>query len=267
MEPPSLINAINQYYILKSKYEEVRNRKKKSIINNEDLSRREKRQRIKKIPVKCIKCNQSGGTIFTNTRSILKAICGSSPPCDLHIEINKGTYENLRAEDSFYEKDIDYLKDDIIMTKLDYLFGYEDQDRALSLFDKFREELTAKSEIKMEMQEKMNIVYDNSQNSARLKKAEVQLFIEIENIRKIHAEYTKTQEPNLIKTIAENYLSIIQPLNEQIRGLKYAEIYVHTIEEQEIGYHWLIALPYTLNQTEIVIPNKKNPARVISYII
>ena len=45
---------------------------------------------------KCIVCNNTGGTIFSDINGTLKAQCGNkSNPCNLQIEIRKGKIINL----------------------------------------------------------------------------------------------------------------------------------------------------------------------------
>jgi hypothetical protein len=80
-----MIEEMDKYYILKKKYEETVTNEKKKILKNDSLSSADKRVRFKEIAFKCIKCKQKGGTIFTNNNNILKAVCGSSTPCDLNI--------------------------------------------------------------------------------------------------------------------------------------------------------------------------------------
>ena len=96
----NLENALNEYYKLKSNYENENYKNKKVIMNNKELSKREKQREFQRLKPKCINCKRVGGTLFTNTikdkdddtkiKNIrtLKAICGvHENPCNLKIII------------------------------------------------------------------------------------------------------------------------------------------------------------------------------------
>ena len=80
-----LIKAITDYYKLKQQYEDKINRQKNRIIKNETLTILQKRKKIKKLVPVCLNCNKPGGTIFSNNKGVLLAVCGSSTPCELNI--------------------------------------------------------------------------------------------------------------------------------------------------------------------------------------
>ena len=116
----SLNEAINNYYKLKESYESKISQSKSKIINNPQLSKKEKEQKFKNLKKLCINCKQEGGSIFTNKDGILKVKCGNtSKPCKLDIEIEKGKYK--LADDLIDELliQINKFKDDIIKIKLD----------------------------------------------------------------------------------------------------------------------------------------------------
>ena len=67
MQSKELLDAIDDYYKLKHKYEKKNTEDKLKIIKNPMLSTKEKIQAFQKVKKLCIKCKQSGGTIFTNS--------------------------------------------------------------------------------------------------------------------------------------------------------------------------------------------------------
>ena len=105
----SLITAIDNYFKLKQKYEKQINDYISKIRKNEDLTKREKQLLFKQFKPKCINCKQPGGTLFTNKDRVLKAVCGSTEPCKLDIEINQGKYANVINLDENYSKNIDAI--------------------------------------------------------------------------------------------------------------------------------------------------------------
>jgi hypothetical protein len=103
--------AVDEYYTLKSNYEEEIQKNKKEILNNPRLSKREKRMEYLKLKPKCVVCQRPVGSIFKNvvvssqengtegatdegsklkTRNLI-ALCGDREnPCSLKITLNSG---------------------------------------------------------------------------------------------------------------------------------------------------------------------------------
>ena len=70
-----VLDAINEYYKLKSKYEKIKENEIKKYVSDEELSRNQKRERFSRFKVKCVNCNRIGGTDFSNKNRKLKAVC------------------------------------------------------------------------------------------------------------------------------------------------------------------------------------------------
>jgi hypothetical protein len=244
-----MIEEIDKYYILKKKYEETITNEKKKILKNDSLSSADKRERFKEMTFKCIKCKQKGGTIFTNNNNILKAVCGSSTPCDLNIEINKGRILQLRELLDIDANHIDFLKEDIISVKLKFLFKIIDQSEALSAFDSLSSQLSERSIQQHEIIKKYNDIVDNKNKEFQLKTYIDKLNLEIDNIKKLNKLYETDKKETILKTIIENYTGIIQPLVNDIWELKYNYLTIEVNEKQFMNY--FIAEPYTISQLEI----------------
>ena len=244
-----MIEEMNKYYILKKKYEETVKIEKKRLLKNESLSTADKRVRFKEMTFKCINCKQKGGTIFTNDNNILKAVCGSSNPCKLNIEINKGRIFYLRELLDIETNYIDGLKEDIISVKLKFLFKIIDQSEALSAFDSLTHQLADRAINQQEFIKKYNNITDNKDKEFKLKTYIDKLNLEIDNIKKLNKLYETDKKESILKTILENYTGIIQPLLNDIRELKYNYFTIETDEKQIMNY--FIAEPYTISQLEI----------------
>ena len=90
------IEAINKFYQLKGKYDEIVRRKKQKIINNDSLSKREKKRLWESEKIKCINCRKPVGTFFSVKNRRLLAQCGAvkytslpegTKACKLNIDI------------------------------------------------------------------------------------------------------------------------------------------------------------------------------------
>ena len=57
--------SFDDFYRLKNEYESNEYNRKREIINNKKLSWAEKRRKYAGMKPLCVRCKQSGGTIFT----------------------------------------------------------------------------------------------------------------------------------------------------------------------------------------------------------
>lgn len=123
-----LISNINKYYKLKNDYESGIFQKKQSLINNKNLSRKERKQLYNKFAPKCIACGCEGGTIFRsykneNQARILEAYCKCSSKCNLKINLNLGSYDIIGKSIGNINEELNQIKKKIIVHKNDTLFG------------------------------------------------------------------------------------------------------------------------------------------------
>ena len=65
----SVMDAFNEYYKLKNKYENDYNKDKQKLIKNKTMSWKEKRNEFKQLKPKCINCKRPVGTIFSIKKS------------------------------------------------------------------------------------------------------------------------------------------------------------------------------------------------------
>ena len=140
------MEIFNEYYQLKSEYEETEQERIQKIRNNRKLSKQEKRARFKKSKPLCIRCKQDGGTIFKanfNNDELyreLTAQCGNvEDPCDLYLFVKCGSYTLLDKSIRRFEQDIEQIKRQIVVLKNKALFGYKDD--ATDEFDALKSEL------------------------------------------------------------------------------------------------------------------------------
>jgi len=246
---PAVDKAISGYYKLKQKYDGINNKKKMNIINDNSLSNKEKRKKFKQIKEKCINCKGLGGTIFSNEGRTLRAVCGSSTPCKLNIEINKGRFMNIRVLAENYLNEINSLKTQIIETKLNLLFGYMQETEVLELFTILRERLGNFSETFIGIRENYLDIVNNTDNLKAIQEAEVALFVEKESLKNLHKSFEDSQSPSYINDMVEKYVSIIEPLVNDIRNKKYKRVAI----ELDHAAHTenLIEEPYTFEQLQV----------------
>lgn len=127
--------AVIRYYKLKGDYD-AKYKNSKNKITKSGLSLSKIKKKLKSMKMKCINCNQNGGTIFTNKNGILTAKCGNTEsPCALDIQIKRGKWMLLTKAADLSEEDIEISKENIIDLKLDLLFGLRTEEQIASEFD------------------------------------------------------------------------------------------------------------------------------------
>jgi len=264
---------MDDYYELKQKYQEYMNRQKK-LIKRKDISLKEKQLRIKKLVGKCVNCGKPGGTIFEEKNGILKAVCGSSSPCNLNINVKRKLYDNMRELDIKNSKSLENLKMRIIMTKLDYLFGLvSSKDEIVEKFNTLKNEMAHINEIQLINQKKYGDIISGIHREPLLNDANMDLINEIDELKQIYKKYLDDPLESYLTTMVEKYITKIKPLTEKIRDMNYGyyaiesnveisenivtegEHTAHVSSDEEISQekkaiYNLIALPYRLEQLE-----------------
>jgi hypothetical protein len=255
------INAMKHYYKLKQQYETSLQKQKLNIMSKSLLSKREKRKRLMKLQYKCINCKKSGGTIFTNVNNRLKAVCGSSEPCNLNIELVKAKYFNSQAEYRLYKSDLEQYKTSIIMTKLDFLFGYKSEEETLSIFENKSIDIAKITDKLYQLENTINNIINNKETLLTIQKLEKSLHENIYEIKKIYKDYLIDNKSKMINDMVEIYISKIKPITEELRNLKYmntrvehSEIikYIYDLKVTDENIYRLVEEPYTIDKMEIL---------------
>jgi hypothetical protein len=242
----------NYYYKLKQKYQDQLETRKTIIKENRELTLAEKKSRIKRIIPRCVACGKKGGTTFEEKNNMLKAVCAArDQQCDLNVAIKRKVYDNVRDLFHKNEKTIDNLKMRIIMTKLDYLFGYNTtKDDVVDKFNNLKQELAAITETQLINNKKYYDIISGIHREPLLLDAKNDLLSEIENMKEIYSQYKEEPVPQLIKAMIETYKDNILPLSEKIRKMNYQYYALETNEDEDKDISKLIMQPYLYAQLE-----------------
>ena len=258
---------ILHYYQLKQKYQENMNGRINKIKKKE-ISIKEKRAQIKKLIGKCVNCGKTGGTIFEEKNGMLKAVCGATPQCNLNLNIKRKVYDNMRELEQKNNKASENKKMNIIMTKLDYLFGLNNsKDEIVDKFNTLKSELAQINEIQLIAEKKYGDIISGVHREPLLADASLDMINEIAELKKIYQEYLVGPSPSILTTMVEKYLTTIKPLSEKIREMNYGYYALENAEgeieeaaeydtdphgsggEKSVIYR-LVARPYRLEQIE-----------------
>ena len=241
-EKLSVNEAMNEYYKLKAKYElDYHEKYIKPILKTNDKSKREKRLEYQKLPkAECINCKRNVGSIFTikkdaeeYTRSFI-AKCGDlRDPCPLDIKFDYTFRNELGKELLDADKDINEIKNKIIIDKNNMMFGYVEQNKAIANFNVDTSELKAITEgagFIMEINIQLN---DNPVKNDLIKKNEDKLGVEyLLPFKEMIKTFDQTGDTEVMNKAVKFYVDEMVPLITTIRNLKYEVSYVDFLEKK-----------------------------------
>lgn len=226
----SVMDAFNEYYKLKNKYENDYNKDKQKIIKNKLMSWKEKRNEFKQLKPKCINCKRPVGTIFSIKKSgdpkddyrELKAICGSlTEPCSLNININAGVTYNILDHIKELEKDIEEYKKEIIEYKNKLLFGYTHTEIAVDNFEKIKEAINDTSFLLNINYERLFDIVDNKIKNEQITKLKEEIYILINEIKESIKNFNSTGNIQFVRDSIEIYVNQMETKLNDLSNLKY----------------------------------------------
>jgi len=254
----SVENNINEYYRLKSKYDNDNEKNKKKILNNKMLDMKEKKSEFKQLKPKCVNCGRPGGTTFASIVSKnsmgakfreLRAFCKATEPCGLNINIAVGNFENINDILKMIDGEIYTAKNEIISDKNKLLFGLNTTEKALENFDLQKatiKDFTDLLETYLQIYIKLT---DDPETKAKLNEAVEKSYLLIQQIRAAIKNYNETNSIEFVRGGVEVYTDELRPVLNEILKLKYKENMV-VFEESSNTYH-LVQRAYSIKDLEM----------------
>ena len=246
------IEAINEFYRLKDKYESVYYEKYVNPIVKSDKSKREKRIDYSKLPKhECINCKRHVDTIFkvsSNNTELLKQFivkCGDfQDPCPLDIQINYAFREQFDTLIKEGLDKIESIKLQIIKAKNNAIFFSQD---VVNIFDKITQELKSETEYTGFIIE-TNLLRNNNPEKSDLLKRTIDEFGKgsIIPFKQMIKEYMDTSNELILNQATNFYINEMIPKLKEILVLKYKL----NIVEFENNTYKLIQLPNSLESNE-----------------
>ena len=241
----SVLDAFNEYYKLKNKYENEFNKDKQKIIKSKTMSWKEKRNNFKQLKPKCINCKRPVGTIFSikkngepnNDFRELKAICGSlSEPCNLNININAGVTYNILDHIKELEKDIEQYKNEIIEYKNKLLFGYITSETAVDNFDRIKDAINDTSFLLNINYERFFDIVDNKITNKEISTLKEEMYLLINVIKENTKKFNSTNNIQFVRDSVDIYINQLELKLKDLLNLKY-NINLVEFDEAEGIYH------------------------------
>lgn len=219
---------LNTYYLTKNNYEIYKNKLKNNILNKHDLNIEDKKKEFSKLKFKCINCKKDGGTIFNETTDILHMTCGNiSNPCKIDLKIERNKYLNLENEILFLKYKLYNIKKSILLIKLNLLFNYISEDKAVELFNEQNSELNNYQELYYQYLEKYKEIVNKNEITELIQNQE-QL---INDIKEFNILYKSTKKDNYLIDAHNLYINELKKLNEEIFKIKYNNSYIEKNNE------------------------------------
>jgi hypothetical protein len=235
------IEAINEYYMLKNKYESTYYDKYVKPILKSKNTKKEKRVEFGRLPKpECINCKRNVGTIFNITYDMNEVLrkfiakCGDlTDPCPLDIQINYSVREQYNKVINEGLSSVENLKLDIIKQKNNALF-FEKGQNIVTIFEKLTNSLKKETEQLGYSIEKDILKNDNPEKINLLNKSidEFGIGFLLPFKQMIHDYLDKNNE--LILNEAINfYVNEMIPKLKEIQSLKYEVNFVeYDVDEQ-----------------------------------
>ena len=251
------LEALNNYYQLQDNYNKKYNAKKSKILLDDQLTLREKKKEVEKLKRNCINCNQIGGTIFKYENGNLIALCGNTTtPCKLNISIEKNKVVNIKSLIIDLENEIEKVKVDIIKVKLNFLFNYNNQEKSLQLFNKYRENLENLNTNYNNLFIKFNEIINNDERNLKIKENFLLKHELIDRVEILNNEFNSTNNPGYIKDIVELYINELNKITIKLMDYKYELNLVQEIDNKKKIFE-LTQEKFIENSFEIIIKEHK----------
>lgn len=225
---------LEEYFELKTKYEEEYRRKKAGIINKKDISKKQKRKLVEGIKIKCVGCKRPVGTTFYDKDRTYGAICGDiKSPCGLNIQIRKQNVLNINEMLPEFNTEIANNEFNIKKMKLYLLFGLINEEELMQFYETEKEDYNSNSNFKLQLEEALetrtNITYRNEQ----IKELKMELQQEIKDLRDNMRDYLVNENREGLTNASEIYIENITTILKKLRNNKYVETIIEKILEKQ----------------------------------
>ena len=245
---------LEEYYKLKTKYGLTKQKKLSELKGDYGKDYDQKKQILAKYKPKCVNCKQDGGTIFTETPELLRATCGNTySPCKLDLAIERKKFTQISEKLLTTREDLEECKKSIITTKLDFLFNYVEEEKAVELFETLKQKLNNSQESYNNL---VNL-YNSITNNEELKLLIQEKIQDFEINKKHYSDalelFKSSGETSYLKSAVEIHNSKLSPMGNELMKLKYKSSY---IEKNELDQFIFFQNSYNLEDLIIELNEK-----------
>ena len=246
---------MESYYKIKQKYDKKKSTAIKKIYNNDDFTLEEKRHKAKKYKASCIECKRKVGTIFYVQNNMLKAKCGSvKKPCKLNLSVEKPKTTQIQELINTIEQNISVTREDIIKTKLNFLFKYANEDETLERFESKKKELNLLTEYLHKLKEELKQKINKDERSSIIEENNILYNETVKEIKENIDEYNTSKNIQYLKDNAMLIKDTVFPILDKIRNTKFDICMVEeSVLDDKSNYYTVYKEKNAYSKTEKVI--------------
>jgi hypothetical protein len=244
--------GLSEYFKLKSQYE----KKKRELMNaafEKGKTLKQKKSLAREVVAPCIKCKRRVGTIFEQNNTHFIAICGSkTKPCDLKIELYRGSYDPLDHLIDLYQEMIEHTKEEIIIQKLDTLFNYVSEEKSVKAFKKKLEDYNFDSAFYKKLLDKYHELHGSDYKRELVKQKVGNIYKLKTHMSSLLDEYAKTHNKVVLKTIMDVYVKEYLPEIHNLRLINYEVMEINEVGKDS-GVYQLFQRDTKLSSNEYLL--------------
>lgn len=247
--------VLKRYYIIKNQYAKSIIKKKEKIMKAK-ISKKEKIARIKQIKNKCINCKRDVDMVFLERNRKMMVKCGDiENPCKLNIDLDKGVLVSVDKEIQRIKQLVDNNISEIIRTKLDLLFNYIDEEKAVNDFDIKKKNFNENSKLLNTYRNLYNDIKDDEKKNDEVKKNMIELNAIKDEINILKKNFQSDGRNENIVAIIELYKNRFLPLIESVRKNKFT--YQNVFYKKSDNKYLIEQEKYTEKDIQIYIEEPK----------
>lgn len=244
------LDDLKKYYILKNKYNKIKETFKNKLLNSKDTLEVKKKLYAKK-KFACVNCKQEGGTIFIENEDGMKATCGNiQKPCNLNIIVAKCNIKNIELMLIDYNNKLASIKKEISLLKIKFLFGYLEEDKAVEVFEIKKNELKSLQESYNNLLMLYNSIVNDEDKNNLIQSKLLEQHNYINEYKEFMKIFRESKEKKYLNDAINVYNTKIKEVNKTLIELKYK---VNNIEIDEDNISTLIQKKYYTNDLEILL--------------
>jgi hypothetical protein len=213
--------CLDKYFELKQKYmESVFKLKKKTF--KAAANKKIYKKSLPRLKFKCVNCDRMEGTIFETKDRMYIARCGDAAnPCNLNIKLYAGEYGNLDYLVHFFRESVQIHKENIIRHKLDTLFNYVDEKKAVAIFKKEFADYTETNVFFEELAAEYGALRFNEERDEKIRRKQAEIARIQENMQELIGKYRESGNEDNLRDAMYMYIKELDPEIKNLRLLKY----------------------------------------------
>ena len=256
------VNALNEFFKIKSKYENKHHDMRKKAYKKAD-TKKMAREAVNQIVPPCIKCKRPVGSIFSMKGKKYSVICGDAKePCKLNIQLFSGDYISKEDAVNLFQHDTSNLQTDITRNRLNNIFDYIDDETSKQIYNEKLKEYNVENDVYTALLDSYKDTFDNKEKKKEIIEKKRELYSLVDNNKNLLEEYKETNNTELIKEVVKANVQDVYRVARNIRNLEH-EIMEMNFYKDKGNIHKTFQYPVTLQKREYNLSGE--PSSIIKF--